>query len=489
MPTVGEELGEDDRRPRVVVVDDDPDDLALVEDEIGSRYARDYIVVARSSPVEAMTVLERLRAADQRVTAVLASQWMDEMQGSQLLACGRALHARAKRALLITPTDWGQAGTADAIRSAIASGAVDTHLQKPLTRGDETFHRAVSGFLYEWTCLEEVSAYEVTVRADHRLGRRVVPRSGTAHFDVAIGGSQAGSSSMIRNYLGFARGVPGAELARQAYEQAWVFGAAFLDQDVSGLRCHDDFHVLVTADGTEIGARAVILACGVSYNRLDIPSLERLVGSGVYYGASPAEARNLAGGRAFLVGAGNSAGQAALHLAKWAAEVTLIVRGDNLGKSMSKYLMDEISAATNIDVRLRTRVVDGSGNGRLETLVIADDAAGGTTTSVPADALFVLIGARPHTAWLPPQVARDAHGFVVAGAELAHDGLLDDWLLPRSPRAFEASVPGVFAVGDVRSRSMKRVASSVGEGSGSIKEIHHYLGSQSKWAALRRSPA
>jgi thioredoxin reductase (NADPH) len=212
------------------------------------------------------------------------------------------------------------------------------------------------------------------------------------------------------------------------------------------------------------------------------------VGSGVYYGASPAEARNLAGGRAFLVGAGNSAGQAALHLAKWAAEVTLIVRGDNLGKSMSKYLVDEISAATNIDVRLRTRVVDGSGNGRLETLVIADDTAG-VTTAVPADALFVLIGARPHTAWLPPQVARDAHGFVVAGAELAHDGLLDDWLLPRSPRAFEASVPGVFAVGDVRSRSMKRVASSVGEGSGSIKEINHYLESQSKWAALRRSPA
>ena len=517
MPTVGEEFGEDDRRPRIVVVDDDAHDLALVEGEIGSRYARDYIVVARSSPVEAMTVLERLRAADQRVTAVLASQCMDEMQGSQLLACGRALHPRAKRALLIAPRDWGQSGTADAIRSAIASGAVDTHLQKPLMHGDETFHRAVSGFLYEWTCLEEASAYEVTVRADHRPGRRVVPGSGAAHFDVAIVGAgpaglaaavygssegletiviergaiggQAGSSSMIRNYLGFARGVPGAELARQAYEQAWVFGAAFLDQDVSGLRCHDDFHVLVTADGTEIGARAVILACGVSYNRLDIPSLERLVGSGVYYGASPAEARNLAGGRAFLVGAGNSAGQAALHLAKWAAEVTLIVRGDNLGKSMSKYLMDEISAATNIDVRLRTRVVDGSGNGRLETLVIADDAAGGTTTSVPADALFVLIGARPHTAWLPPQVARDAHGFVVAGAELAHDGLLDHWLLPRSPRAFEASVPGVFAVGDVRSRSMKRVASSVGEGSGSIKEIHHYLGSQSKWAALRRSPA
>ena len=516
MPTVDEGLREDDERPRIVVVDEDPDDLALLETEIGSRYARDYVVVARSSPVEALTVLEQLRVADQRVAAVLASQWMDEMDGSRLLSSGRTLHPRAKRALLIAPSGWGRAGTADAIRSAIASGDVDTHLLKPTKDGDETFHRAVSGLLYEWTSLEDPSAYEVAARAEHRPGRRIAPRSGAAQFDVAIVGAgpaglaaavcgssegletiviergaiggQAGSSSMIRNYLGFARGITGAELARQAYEQAWVFGTGFLDQEVSGLRSHDDFHVLVTTDGAEIGARTVILACGVRYNRLDIPSLERLVGSGVFYGASPAEAKNLAGGRAFLVGAGNSAGQAALHLAKWAAEVALVVRGDSLEKSMSKYLVDEIAAATNVEVLLRNRVVDGSGAGRLETLTIADNATGGAST-VPADALFVMIGARPHTAWLPPQVARDAHGFVVAGAWLAHDGLLDDWLLPRSPRRFETSVPGVFAVGDVRSRSMKRVASSVGEGSGAIKEIHHYLESMSKWSALRRSPA
>jgi thioredoxin reductase len=515
MPTVGERLRDDDR-PRIVVVDDDADDLALLAGELGSRYARDYVVVARSSPVEAITVLERLRAEGRPVAAVLASQWMHEMEGSNLLASGRALHPRAKRALLIAPRDWGQAGTADAIRSAIACGGIDTHLLKPVHDGDETFHRTMSGFLYEWTALEGTSADEVTVRDEHRPGRSVVPRSGAAHFDVAIVGAgpaglaaavygssegldtiviergaiggQAGSSSMIRNYLGFARGVTGAELARQAYEQAWVFGTAFLDQEASSLRCHDEIHVLVTADGTEIRARAVILACGVSYNRLDIPSLERLVGSGVYYGASSAEARNLAGARAFLVGAGNSAGQAALHLAKWATEVTLVVRGDDLAKSMSRYLVDEVAAATNIEVLLRSRVVDGSGTGRLEQLCIVDDATG-ATRAMPADALFVLIGARPHTGWLPSRVARDAHGFVVAGAELAHDGLLDDWLLPRSPRAFETSVPGVFAVGDVRSRSMKRVASSVGEGSGAIKEIHHYLETRTKWAALRRNPA
>src|SRR5262245_62010475 len=516
MPTVGDQMRDGDGRPRIVVVDDDPDDLALLEAELGYRYAHDYVVVTRSSPAEALTVLEQLRTEGVRVAAVLAAQWMEEMEGSHLLASGRSLHPRAKRALLIAARDWGQAGTADAIRSAIACGGADTHLLKPVHAGYETFHRAMSGFLYEWTALEDASTYEVTLRDEHRPGRSVVPRNGAAQFDVAIVGAgpaglaaavyassegletvviergaiggQAGSSSMIRNYLGFARGITGAELARQAYEQAWVFGTAFLDQEVAGLRCQDDTHVLVTADGTEIAARTVILACGVSYNRLDIPSLERLVGGGVYYGASSAEARNLAGARAFLVGAGNSAGQAALHLAKWATEVTLVVRGDDLGKSMSRYLVDEIAAATNIDDRLRSRVVDGTGTGHLELLCIADDTTG-ATTAMPADALFVLIGARPHTAWLPPQVARDAHGFVVAGAELAHDGLLDNWLLPRSPRAFETSVPGVFAVGDVRSRSMKRVASSVGEGSGAIKEIHHYLETRTKWAALRRNPA
>jgi thioredoxin reductase (NADPH) len=516
MPTLDWDLREDDRRPRIVVVDDDPDALALLENEIGSRYGRDYVVVARLSPAEALTVLQRLGAADERVAVILASQWMDGMDGSQLLARGRVLHPRAKRSLLIAPWGWGRAGTADAIRSAISNGAVDTHLLKPLKTGDETFHRAVSGLLYEWTAIEDASAYEVVARRDHRNARRVAARNGGAHFDVAIVGAgpaglaaavcgssegletiviergaiggQAGSSSMIRNYLGFARGVTGAELARQAYEQAWVFGTGFLAQEVVGLRCQDDLHVLVTADGSEIGSRAVVLACGVRYNRLGVASLEQLVGNGVYYGASPAEARNLAGGRAFVVGAGNSAGQAALHLAKWAAEVTLVVRGDSLAKTMSRYLVDEIAAATNVKVLLRHRVVDGSGNGRLETLTIVEDTTGAAST-VPAEALFVLIGARPHTAWLPPKVARDEHGFVVAGAELAHDGLLDDWLLPRSPRNFEASVPGVFAVGDVRSRSMKRVASSVGEGSGAIKEIHHYLASQSKWSALRRSPA
>jgi len=226
---------------------------------------------------------------------------------------------------------------------------------------------------------------------------------------------------------------------------------------------------------------------GVAYRRFEIPALERLAGLGVFYGASPAEAKQYEGRRVFLIGAGNSAGQAALHFAKWAMHVTLVVRGDNLEKSMSKYLIDAISGAENVEVLLRSRVVDGSGETQLESLRIVDDTDG-TEREVDADALFVMIGASPHTTWLPVEIARDAHGFVVAGAELIHNQLLDDWLLPRSPKAFETSAPGVFAVGDVRSRSTKRVASSVGEGSGVIRVVHDYLETQEKYAALRRAP-
>jgi thioredoxin reductase (NADPH) len=502
-------------RPNIVVVDDDAVDLDLLDAEIRGRYGGAYEVVVGRSAGEALAILHTLQRNGQRVAVVLARQWMTEMNGSDLLVGIRSLHPRAKRVLLISPRDWGHGRTADAIRGAIASGCVDHYLTKPLNAADESFHRAMAGLLFDWTTSEEGSAYEVTVRDDADFGtsaaRRtdpfdvVVVGAGPAGLAAAVYGSsegldtivvergsiggQAGSSSMIRNYLGFARGVGGAELARQAYEQAWIFGTKFVaGRDVLRLDCGDDTHAVMTADGVAISSRTVILAVGVSYNRLEVPSLEALVGGGVFYGASPGEARNFAGRQVYVVGAGNSAGQAVLHLARWAANATLVVREPGLDKSMSRYLIDEIDAAANVGVMLNTRVVDGSGDGRLETLTLLDGVSGATSV-VAADALFALIGAKPHTEWLPPAIARDEHGFVVTGAELTHDGLLDDWLLPRSPRTFETSVPGVFAVGDVRSRSMKRVASAVGEGSGAIKQIHHYLESQAKWSALRRSPA
>ncbi|MGH2758911.1 MAG: FAD-dependent oxidoreductase [Actinomycetota bacterium] len=289
-------------------------------------------------------------------------------------------------------------------------------------------------------------------------------------------GGQAGTSAMIRNYPGFPRGITGADLASRAYQQAWVFGAQFLlTREATDIRCGDDGHVVVLSDGIEIEATCVILAMGVAYRRLGIPSLEALEGTSVFYGASPAEGPLHGGELVYVIGAGNSAGQAAVDFAKHAERVLIVCRGESLARSMSRYLIDAIEATPNIDVLVNTRVVDGTGEDRLTGLTLANDADA-TTTDVRADALFVFIGAAPHVDWVPKHIARDHHGFIVTGAELSHDGLLTGWSLPRAPYPFETCEPGVFAVGDVRSRSIKRVASAVGEGSVVIQHVHNFIG-------------
>ena len=289
----------------------------------------------------------------------------------------------------------------------------------------------------------------------------------------AIGG-QAGTSSLIRNYLGFPSGIGGAELARRAAEQAWLFGATFLFmRHVTGLRRDGNEIVVSLSCGQEVTAKAVVVATGASYNRLGVPSLEALNGLGVYYGAAVSEARAVQGREVYVVGAGNSAGQAALHLAKYASRVTLVARGGSLARSMSRYLIREIHAASNVDVRLGTRVVDGGGRGRLESLVL-EDCASGLTEEVPAAALFLLIGAKPHTSWLPEEVTRDQGGYVLTGDDVSPYGSARrGWHQERLP--FETSMPGVFAVGDARHGTAQRVASAAGEGSKVIQTVHEYL--------------
>jgi len=289
----------------------------------------------------------------------------------------------------------------------------------------------------------------------------------------AIGG-QAGTSSRIRNYLGFSRGVSGAELAQRAYQQAWVFGAGFLlMHEVASIGDDGDRHVVAIADGTEVTGRAVVLATGVTYTRLDVPEIEALVGSGVFYGSSVGEAQACAGKHVFVVGGGNSAGQAALYLARHASRVTIVVRGASLGVSMSQYLRDEIDAAAHVDVRYRTQVVGGGGRTRLDHVVLRDlDAE--TEETVEAGALFLLIGAQPHTSWLPDTIVRDQAGYVLTGADLVREQP-GAWTAERAAYAYETSVPGTFAVGDVRARSSKRVASAVGEGSVVIQQVTQYL--------------
>ncbi|HEX5848803.1 MAG TPA: FAD-dependent oxidoreductase [Rubrobacter sp.] len=291
----------------------------------------------------------------------------------------------------------------------------------------------------------------------------------------AVGG-QAGTSAMIRNYLGFPSGVSGAELASRAAEQAWLLGATFLFmRRVTGLRRAGREFVVNLSCGQNVTAKAVIVATGASYRHLGVPGLEDLSGSGVFYGAAVSEARAMAGQEVYVVGAGNSAGQAALHLAKYASRVTLLVRGGSLKTSMSRYLIREIEAARNVAVRLGTRVVDGGGRGRLEHIVL-EDSATGLTETVGAAGLFLLIGAEPHASWLPGEIARDENGYVVTGTEVSYYASpYSGWHVDRLPLPLETSMPGVFAVGDVRRGSVKRVSSAVGEGSMAIQTVHEYL--------------
>ena len=534
-----------DQLPLILAVDDDPEALVRITDEL-QRYARDYKVICGPSTEAARATLEALRDKDAAVAIVLAARGRQELKGEELLADVHELHPHAKRALLVPWGGWADEETADVIRNAMAMGHIDYYAIKPFSSPDEIFHRLISEFLQEWRRQNAPGRRELTVVANPLSARgdalrTYLARNGVPHafhtpdsaegaeflaacnqagsgvpvvvledgtplvdprpediaqhgtrmrtdidrteFDVVIVGAgpaglaaavyasseglealvvepdnvagQAGSSTRIRNYLGFSRGVSGAELMQRAYQQAWVFGATFLvtrrveEIQQSGV----GFRVSISR-GLEVDARSVILAMGVSYRRLDVPGLAELEGGGVYYGSSPTDARQFSGENVFIVGAANSAGQAAVHLARYAASVTLVCRGSGPSAYMSRYLLDEIESKENIHVRTGTQVVDVRGDGRLERLTLRGPEGDET---LDAGGLFILIGAEPRTDWLPDEIERDARGFVMTG---------DD---------YGTSVPGVFAIGDVRAGSVKRVASAVGEGSVVVQHVHHYL--------------
>ena len=299
----------------------------------------------------------------------------------------------------------------------------------------------------------------------------------------AVGG-QAGTSSMIRNYPGFSQGISGARLAQEAWRQAWAFGTTFVYmRQAEALSGSDGRYRLRLSDGDVLTARTVVIATGASYRQLGIPRLEDLQGRGVFYGAAASEAPAMRGRNVFVAGGGNSAGQAALYLAKWASRVTVLVRAGSLADSMSDYLIREIGSAPNVDVCYRVQVAGGTGTGHLESLVLQDTVSG-ARRSVPADALFVLIGAQPRTQWLAGSVARDRQGFIRTGPDLPAG---TRWPPGRPPLPLETSLPGVFAAGDVRQGSVKRVASAVGEGAATIPLVHRHLHTTLA-AAGRRGP-
>jgi thioredoxin reductase (NADPH) len=547
-----------EKRPVILVVDDEPGGLAALLDALARRFGGDYRIVPHLSPRAALEDLRRFKAEGEPVALVIADQWMPEMTGVELLGRAHEIDDAAKRALLV---GWGDRSAAPTILEACAFGQLDNYLLKPWYPPEVHLYPAVSEFLAEWTRsygprmeLVRVIGEDPSPRA-HEIqellerngiphgfylarseqGRRLLDETGLAgarlpvvilldgralvepsnaelsdalgatnlderSCDLAIVGAgpaglaaavyaaseglrtiviereavggQAGTSSLIRNYLGFPRGISGAELAQRAYQQAWLFGAKYVfAREAVELRATGAERTLMLSDRIEVTARAVLIASGAAYRRLGIPHLEHFVGAGVFYTAG-GDTRVMRGRDVFVTGGGNSAGQAVVHLAKNARKVTLLVRGDALEKGMSDYLVREIRRLSNVEVRLDSEVVDGDGDHALERITILDRASG-RVEAVPAETLFVLIGAQPHTDWLMGTVQRDRHGFILTGDEVERSGL--KWPHRRPPLRFETSMAGVFAAGDVRRGSAKRVASAVGEGAVAMQYIHEYL--------------
>jgi thioredoxin reductase (NADPH) len=298
----------------------------------------------------------------------------------------------------------------------------------------------------------------------------------TLLIDKETTGGQAGTSSRIENYLGFPNGLSGADLARRATAQATRLGAEILTaREVTQIRVDDPYRFVKLADGTELSCKALMIATGASLRTLEIPGIEALTGAGVYYGAALTEAAHYKGKPMFVVGGANSAGQGAMFFSRYASKVTMLVRGSSLQKDMSQYLIDQINCSENIDVRVRTSIFEAIGTDRLEALVIKDTDTGDIET-VPAAALFVFIGAKPHSEFVADVVERNAAGFILTGPDLMRDGRRPkNWRLNRDPFMLETNVPGIFAVGDIRHDTTRRVASAVGQGSTAVSFVHQYL--------------
>lgn len=298
----------------------------------------------------------------------------------------------------------------------------------------------------------------------------------TIVIEKGAAGGQASTSARIENYLGFPQGVSGADLTRRATTQAQRLGAEILTaQEVTGVKVEGSYRILTLSDGSELSCQALMIATGVKVRELNVPGIEPLIGASVYYGAATSEAKNYKDGKVFVIGSGNSAGQGAMFLSRFASEVTILIRGDSLQKSMSQYLIDQIDSTENISVMMNSEVVSMEGADHLETITIKNNKSGDTET-VMADAIFIFIGAVPHTDFVKDTVELDKSGFVLTGQDLMHDGRRPkNWSQKRDPFLLETSVPGIFAAGDVRHGVVRRVASAVGQGSVAISMVHKYL--------------
>ncbi|GIH60401.1 FAD-dependent oxidoreductase [Microbispora siamensis] len=384
----------------------------------------------------------------------------------------------------LVPYRWLRADEAEGVRLLTAAGMSEADVPVVITTDGKALARPTEADLAAHVGMATTPAsdlYDLAVigAGPAGLGAAVYGASEglrTLLVEQRATGGQAGQSSRIENYLGFPDGVSGAQLTDRARRQALKFNTELLTtREVVGLERNGSATLLHFGDGTAVTAHTVVLATGVSYRLLDAPGLADLTGRGVFYGAAATEAPSCAGEEVYIVGGANSAGQAAVYFSRYARKVHMLIRGEDLTRSMSRYLIDQIEAIPSIEVHPRTQVVGGEGRDHLERLILCDGRTG-LTTAVPASWLFVFIGAEPRTDWLGDVVARDAGGYVLTGSDLLADGRRPaGWTPSRDPYHLESSMPGVFAAGDVRAGSVKRVASAVGEGAMAVSLVHRYL--------------
>ena len=541
-----------------MAVDDDPNVLEAVVQDLRRHFGAEYRVMRAASGQAAMDTLAQLKTRQEPLALLLSDQRMPGMTGVDFLERSRALFPDAKRVLLTAYADT------EAAIQAINTAHIHYYLNKPWDPPEEKLYPVLTDLLEDWQAAyqppfeglrvighrwslrdhkvrsflsrnhvpyrwldiaasddaanllkerdlavdqlpvvlfpdgsvlmdpePETLAAKVglSVQATQEFYDMVVVGAGPAGLAAAVYGAseglrtlviepeapggQAGSTSRIENYLGFPSGITGADLGRRAHAQAARLGAEFITQRATGLRIDGQYRFIQLADGREVSSHIVLLATGVHYRKLDVPGAEKLTGRGIYYGAALVEAAACKDEEVFVVGGANSAGQAALHFAKFACKVTMLLRGEGLSATMSKYLIDEIENTSNIVLAPLTQVVEAQGAERLQALRLS-----GTRGEwlQPATSLFVFIGAAPGTEWLPGALLRDQHGFVLAGPDLRTEGKLPgSWREKREPFLLETSIPGVFVAGDLRHGSVKRVASAVGEGSIAVQFAHQYL--------------
>jgi thioredoxin reductase (NADPH) len=544
-----------ERRPAIVVVDDEPAVLAAVSRDLRGGFGERFRILRAPSGAEGLKIVRQLRARGDQVAMLIADQRMPGMPGTEYLVQARKLAPDAKRVLLTAYADT------EAAIAAINEVALDYYLLKPWDPPEELLFPVVEDLLTTWesgaalesggvrvighrfsreshdlrdflvrnrvparwldierdgearellqvvgvdpqrlpvALLEDGTVLErpTILELAERLGVAVAPAQD--HYDlVVVGGGpaglaaavygaseglktvmvereapggQAGQSSRIENYLGFPAGLSGSDLARRATDQARRLGAELLTvKEAVGLRVEGAARLVELSGGGVLSASSVIVASGVSYRQLDTPGFPELTGAGVYYGAAMTEARSCADQRIVIIGGANSAGQAAVYFSGYAAHVTMLIRGPSLERSMSHYLIEQIAALANVEVRTGSAATAAEAHeGRLRALRVAGPDG---EESLDADACFVFIGASPRTDWLDGVVARDERGFILAGRDAQANG----WPLAREPYMLETTVSGVFVAGDVRARSIKRVASAVGEGSMAVSLVHEYL--------------